>query len=138
MEAIVKQYENIIDKIYEDCQKYENYDKETQKAVLDAYETKGTVYISKLNHSLKVIMDNDFAKAIIKKANASLNKYVNDFKKLEGTIAFLTYLTKIVDTKKFITKRESKKIELTFKQIKAKKQYKLNSRMKVLEKSDGK
>lgn len=60
-------------------------------------------------------MDNDFGKAIIGKANANIKKYMNDFKKLEGTIAFLTYLAKIVDIKKFITKREATKVDSTIK-----------------------
>lgn len=60
-------------------------------------------------------MDNDFGKAIIRKANDNIKKYMNDFKKLEGTIAFLTYLAKIVDIKKFITKREATKVDYTIK-----------------------
>lgn len=63
-------------------------------------------------------MDNDFAKAIIKIAHNYSKIYINDFKKLEVNIIFLGFLARIVQSSKFITRREKIKIDDALNKIK--------------------
>lgn len=94
--------------------------------------------ISKINDRLNVTMDNEFARAIVKRAYACSHQYVSELKKLESSITYLSFLTKIVWENNFISKREKVKVDKTLAEIKNSKEYKLNNRMNMLLQSDDK
>lgn len=81
-------------------------------------------------------MDNDFAAAIVKKVIATMSKYSGNFKKLQSVIKFLNSLAKVVMEEKFITVREFKKVENQINEIKNKREYQINTKMKMLQKSE--
>lgn len=57
---------------------------------------------------------------------------------MEASIIFLNFLTQVVDEAKFISIRERRKLEDKIKAIKGSRNFKLNSRLGVLTKSDDK
>jgi hypothetical protein len=77
----------------------------------NVYKLVGKKQISEINSNMKIIMDNEFAKAIVNNANSCFKKHMNDYEKLDLCISFLAFLGKAVHSDKFVTKRGKAKID---------------------------
>lgn len=71
----------------------------------EIYEKQCTKEIERINNKLKIIMDNDFAQAMMNRLKKCAATYVSDFAKLESNVVFINFLCQVMLENKFITSR---------------------------------
>lgn len=132
MESLCNKYVKILEGTYKSVQDIPEYSVKRDTVLLAKYKDSFLEDVSKVNGRLKVVMDREFAEAIIIKIRDINKNYRSDFPSFEKHIQFLTAFSNVVAKERFIHKRDKQRIDALLKEIKNSPVYRFTSRLALL------